>query len=63
MSFNNSLRRLVQHDLVELEVALAASDRPEELLLALRGYSKRPAWATPKAWPSRAGRLRLAGGE
>jgi len=40
ISFNRSLRTLVEHDLVELEVALAASDRPEELLLALRGFSK-----------------------
>jgi twitching motility protein PilT len=40
ISFNRSLRTLVEHDLIELEVALAASDRPEELLLALRGFSK-----------------------
>jgi hypothetical protein len=40
ISFNHSLRTLVEHDLIELEVALAASDRPEELLLALRGFSK-----------------------
>jgi twitching motility protein PilT len=40
VSFNHSLRGLVQQDAVELEVALAASDRPEELLLALRGFSK-----------------------
>lgn len=38
-SFNQSLRQLVERNLVELEVALAASDRPEELLLALKGYS------------------------
>ena len=40
ISFNQSLRTLVQHDLVDLEVALAASDRPEELLLALRGFTQ-----------------------
>ena len=40
ISFNHSLRTLVEHDLVELEVALAASDRPEELLLGLRGFTK-----------------------
>jgi twitching motility protein PilT len=40
ISFNHSLRTLVEHDLIELEVALAASDRPEELLLALRGFTK-----------------------
>ena len=40
ISFNQSLRTLVEHDLVDLEVALAASDRPEELLLALRGFTQ-----------------------
>ena len=58
VSFNTSLRQLIQKDLVEMEVALAASDRPEELLLALRGYSK----GRPKDRQSSApGRLRLAG--
>ena len=56
VSFNHSLRYLVNHDLVELDVALAASDRPEELLLALRGYSKGKGGQA-------SGRLRLAGGE
>ncbi len=60
VSFNHSLRTLVQNDLVELEVALAASDRPEELLLALRGYSRGKNKQTAQA-PS--GKLRLAGGE
>ena len=60
MSFNHSLRALVQNDVVELEVALAASDRPEELLLALRGYSRGK--ASQKA-PTPSGNLRLAGGE
>ena len=40
ISFNQSLRRLVQAKLVELKDALAASDRPEELVLALRGITK-----------------------
>ncbi len=57
ISFNHSLRNLVQQDLVELEVALAASDRPEELLLALRGFSKGRGLTSP----SPSGRLRLAG--
>jgi twitching motility protein PilT len=39
VSFNKSLRTLVEHDLIELDVALAAADRPEELLLALRGFN------------------------
>jgi len=61
ISFNASLRMLVQQDLIELETALAASDRPEELLLALRGFSKgRGNQPTPNQPP---GRLRLAGGE
>jgi twitching motility protein PilT len=56
ISFNHSLRNLVAQDLVDLEVALTASDRPEELLLALRGFSKGQA-GKPQ------GKLRLAGGE
>ncbi|MEO6708834.1 MAG: PilT/PilU family type 4a pilus ATPase, partial [Planctomycetota bacterium] len=39
ISFNQSLRRLVQHKLVDLKDALAASDRPDELVLALRGIT------------------------
>lgn len=39
LSFNQSLRRLVQSKLVELKDALAASDRPDELVLALRGIT------------------------
>ena len=46
ISFNQSLRRLVQNKLVDLRDALAASDRPDELVLALRGITsgmrKRP---------------------
>jgi Tfp pilus assembly pilus retraction ATPase PilT len=39
VSFNMCLRRLVQERKVELDDALAASDRPEELVLALRGIT------------------------
>jgi pilus retraction protein PilT len=61
ISFNQSLRLLVQQDVIELETALSASDRPEELLLALRGFSKGK--GNPQAGPQSSGRLRLAGGE
>lgn len=37
ISFNECLRRLVEQQEVELADALAASDRPDELLLTLRG--------------------------
>jgi twitching motility protein PilT len=37
ISYNECLRRLVEAQKVDLNDALAASDRPEELLLALRG--------------------------
>lgn len=40
ISFNQSLFRLVQQKLIELKDALAASDRPDELILALRGITK-----------------------
>ncbi len=39
ISFNQSLKRLVTAKLVELKDALAASDRPEELVLSLRGIT------------------------
>jgi twitching motility protein PilT len=39
ISFNRSLRHLVTSQMIDLDTALSASDRPEELLLALRGYS------------------------
>jgi pilus retraction protein PilT len=61
ISFNHSLRHLIQADLIELETALAASDRPEELLLALRGFSKGK--GNPQNPGAPGGRLRLAGGE
>jgi len=60
ISFNHSLRLLVQQDVIELETALAASDRPEELLLALRGFSKGKGAIQGSG---QVGRLRLAGGE
>jgi twitching motility protein PilT len=50
VSFNMCLRRLVQERKVELNDALAASDRPEELILALRGItgsSARPDGPSP----------------
>ena len=52
VSFNMCLRRLVQERKVELNDALAASDRPEELILALRGItgsSARPDGPPPPA--------------
>jgi len=39
ISFNMSLRRLVQERKADVNDALAASDRPEELILALRGFT------------------------
>jgi twitching motility protein PilT len=53
ISFNQSLRRLVQHKLVALKDALGASDRPDELVLALRGItsgtsSRHPNQQTPE---------------
>jgi twitching motility protein PilT len=58
MSFNASLRGLIQADHIDLEVALAASDRPEELLLTLRGYSRGKGKQQQAAEPT--GKLRLA---
>jgi pilus retraction protein PilT len=55
ISFNMSLRRLVTERKVELNDALAASDRPEELILALRGItgsSQRQDNTQPSAAPS-----------
>ncbi len=39
ISFNLSLRRLILAGLIDVETALAASDRPDELRLALRGFT------------------------
>jgi twitching motility protein PilT len=38
ISFNMSLRKLVESAWVDLEIALSASDRPDELMMALRGF-------------------------
>ncbi|MFT5284521.1 MAG: twitching motility protein PilT [Planctomycetota bacterium] len=38
VSFNMSLRNLVESAQVDLEIALSASDRPDELMMALRGF-------------------------
>ena len=49
ISFNQSLKRLVQDRLIDLKDALAASDRPEELVLALRGITSGGRSNTPGA--------------
>lgn len=51
ISFNMCLRRLVQERAVELDDALASSDRPEELILALRGITGSSARSDPNAVP------------
>ncbi len=38
ISFNQSLRKLMAAGLIDMETAVAASDRPDELRLAMRGY-------------------------
>jgi twitching motility protein PilT len=40
MTFNNSLKSLLERDLITLEDALNAADSPDELKLELRGISK-----------------------
>lgn len=40
ISFNMSLRDLVSSAAVDLEIALSASDRPDELMMALRGFKR-----------------------
>jgi len=40
MTFNQSLKSLLERDLITLEDALAAADSPDELKLELRGISK-----------------------
>jgi twitching motility protein PilU len=47
VSFNMCLRRLVQERHIDLNDALAASDRPEELILALRGITASSARTDP----------------
>ncbi len=49
ISFNQSLRRLVQTKLVALKDALSASDRPDELVLALRGITSGTSTRNPAA--------------
>ena len=40
MTFNQSLKSLLERDLITLEDALTAADSPDELKLELRGISK-----------------------
>lgn len=57
-SFNECLRRLVVERAVDLQEALAASDRPDELVLALRGITGsagRPTRQSYQAPPSGGG--------
>jgi pilus retraction protein PilT len=71
ISFNECLRGLIERQEVELADALAASDRPDELLLALRGIrgsagrvvgpGPSPSHQAPRPGDSPDG-LRLAGG-
>ncbi|MCE9593350.1 MAG: PilT/PilU family type 4a pilus ATPase [Planctomycetes bacterium] len=49
ISFNQSLRRLVHQKLVSLKDALGASDRPDELVLALRGITSGTSSRHPNA--------------
>jgi len=73
ISFNECLRSLVEEQAIELSEALAASDRPDELLLALRGIrgsadrvsgpTQGPQGASPGGRPTdNPDGLRLAGG-
>jgi twitching motility protein PilT len=65
ISFNRSLRSLVADGRVALEDALAASDRPDELTLALRGITSshvRPR-DVKRAFRAGGDSLRLLGGE
>jgi len=64
ISFNECLRRLVEERKVDLNDALAASDRPDELLLALRGIrgSAERVQGPAPANPSRGGGGRDSGG-
>ncbi len=48
MSFNQSLLKLVEAGLVDLDSACAASDKPEELKLALRGFASQGRRQTPR---------------
>jgi twitching motility protein PilT len=59
ISFNQSLRQLVEAGLIELETALGASDKPDELLLALRGFSTSGGRGGNKAQANQAQRPQL----
>ncbi|MDP6539946.1 MAG: PilT/PilU family type 4a pilus ATPase [Planctomycetota bacterium] len=65
VSFNRCLRDLVAQGRVELPEALAASDRPDELVLALRGITSSHVRSSHAPRPPRPGRdgLRMLGGE
>jgi len=66
ISFNQCLRDLVLSHAVVLEEALLASDKPDELVLALRGItgsSGRPARTRPGPAPDSVDGLRMASGE
>ena len=52
ISFNQCLQDLVQRGIVDLDRALETSDRPEELLLALRGISAGNDRNKPAAGPN-----------
>ena len=58
VSFNQVLKRLVLSQRIHLDDALAASDRPEELVLALRGITG----SSQKVDASKARELRKQGG-
>jgi len=62
VSFNQCLRRLVKEQKVDLNDALASSDRPEELILALRGITASSARVETRAPapPAGAEGLRMA---
>jgi twitching motility protein PilT len=48
MSFNQSLLKLVEAGLVDLDTACAASDKPDELKLSLRGFASQGRRQTPR---------------
>ncbi len=62
ISFNMSLRKLVETAAVDLEIALAASDRPDELMMALRGFQHGGDKHVQKSTTSSGGGLRMSGG-
>ena len=48
MTFNQSLVALVKNDIITLEAAKAASDKPEELAMELRGISRGTSMKNPR---------------